>query len=188
MDWLEKYHGVLDYYNKTINYLDEVGQQGEVQGIPRAIVVREILAMQLKKSFKKGCHIFSAHMEEATKDQMESIEDHPVSSDFEDVLGEIQRLLPKRDIDFSIDLDLGVAPVSKTPCRMGTLELKELKMQLKELLKKGCICPSVSPWGALVLFVKKKYKTLRLCIDFRKLNKVAIKNKYPLSRIDDLFN
>jgi hypothetical protein len=93
-----------------------------------------------------------------------------------------------RDIDFSNDLVLGVAPVSKTPYMMGTPELKELQMQLEERLKKGYICPSVSPWGAPVLFVKKKDGTLRLCIDFRRLNKITIKNKYSWPRIDDLFD
>jgi hypothetical protein len=71
---------------------------------------------------------------------------------------------------------------------MSMPELKELQMQLEELLKKGYIRPSVSPWGALVLFVKKKDGTLRLCIDFRKLNKVTVKNKYHFPRIDDLFD
>jgi hypothetical protein len=71
-------------------------------------------------------------------------------------------ITPKRDIDFSINLILGEAPVSKTPYRMSTLELKELQLQLEELLNKGYICPSVSPWGAPVLFVKKKDGTLRL--------------------------
>jgi hypothetical protein len=82
----------------------------------------------------------------------------------------------------------GETLVSKTPYRMSTPELKELQMQLEELLKKGYIRPSVSPWGAPVLFVKKKDGTLRLCIDFRQLNKVTVKNKYPLPRIDDLFD
>jgi hypothetical protein len=82
----------------------------------------------------------------------------------------------------------GVSPVSKTPYKMSTPEMKELQMQLEELLKKGYIYPSVSPWGALVIFVKKKDGTLRLCIDFRQLNKVTIKNKYPFPRIDDLFD
>jgi hypothetical protein len=90
-------------------------------------------------------------------------------------------LPPKRDIDFSVNLIPGAAPVSKAPYRMSTPELKELQLQLEELLKKGYICPSVSPWGAPVLFVKKKDGTLRLCIDFRQLNKVTVKNKYPLS-------
>ena len=71
---------------------------------------------------------------------------------------------------------------------MGPLELKKLKLKLQELLEKGFIRPSVSPWGAPVLFVKKKDGTLRLCIDYRQLNKLIVKNKYPLPRIDDLFD
>jgi hypothetical protein len=78
--------------------------------------------------------------------------------------------------------------VSRTPYRMSTPELVELKLQLKEMMDKGYIRPSMSPWGAPVLFVKKKDGTLRLCIDYRQLNKVTIKNKYPLPRIDDLFD
>ena len=82
----------------------------------------------------------------------------------------------------------GVAPVSKTPYQMSTPKMLELKMQLQDLLEKKYIRPSVSPWGARVLFVKKKDVTLRLCIDYRKLNKVTVKNKYPFPRIDDLFD
>jgi hypothetical protein len=82
----------------------------------------------------------------------------------------------------------GAAPVSKTPYRMRTPELKELQMQLEDILKKGYICPSVSPWGAPMLFVKNKDGTLRLCIDFRQLNKVTMNNKYPFPRIADLFD
>jgi hypothetical protein len=100
----------------------------------------------------------------------------------------IPGLPPRRDIDFSINLMLGTTPVSKDPYRMSTLELKELQLQLEELLKKGYIHPSVLSWGAPILFVKNKYGTLRLCIDFRQLNKVTVKNKYPLPRIDDLFD
>jgi hypothetical protein len=117
-----------------------------------------------------------------------NLEDRVILEDFEDVFKEVLGLPPRRDIDFSINLMLGAAPVSKTPYITSTPELKELQMQLEELLKKGYICPSVSPWGAPVLFVKKKDGTLRFCIDFRQLNKVTIKNKYPLPRIDDLFD
>jgi hypothetical protein len=117
-----------------------------------------------------------------------SLEYFSVLQEFEDVFQEIPGFPPKREIDFSIDLVPGAAPVSKTPYRMSTPELKELQMQLEELLKKGYIRPSVSPWGAPILFVKKKDGTLRLCIDFRQLNKSTIKNKYPLPRIDDLFD
>ena len=91
-------------------------------------------------------------------------------------------------MEFSIELVQGVAPTSKAPYRMSTLELVELKLQLKEMLDKGYIRASVSPWGAPVLFLKKKDGTLKLCIDYRKLNKVTIKNRYLLLRIDDLFN
>ena len=100
---------------------------------------------------------------------------------------ELPGLPPQREIDFEIELISGAQPISKAPYRMAPMELKELKTQLEELLQKGFIRPSVSPWGAPVLFVKKKDGTLRLCIDYRELNKITIKNKYPLPRIDDLF-
>ena len=93
-----------------------------------------------------------------------------------------------REIEFCIDLIPGTQPISIPPYRMAPVELRELKTQLQDLLDKGFIRPSVSPWGAPVLFVKKKDGTLRLCIDYRQLNKVTIKNKYPLPRIDDLFD
>ena len=83
---------------------------------------------------------------------------------------------------------LGVEPISRAPYKMTTHELNELKIQLEELMEKGHIHPSVSPWGAPVIFVKKKDGSLRLCIDYRQLNKVTIKNRYPLPRIDDLFD
>jgi hypothetical protein len=143
------------------------------------VTVREILSIQLKKTLRKGCHIFVAHVEEEDKDKVESIEYHPVLRDFEDVFGEISRFPPKRDIDFSINLVLGAALVFKTPYKMGTPELKELQMKLEEMLRKGYICTSVSPWCTLVIFLKNKYGTLRLCIDFRQLNKVIINKKYP---------
>jgi hypothetical protein len=144
--------------------------------------------MQLKKCYRKGFQVFSSHMEETPKDGVPNIEDQEVLKAFEDVFKEILGLHPKRDIDFFINLMHGEAPVSKTPYRMSTLELKELHMKLEEILKKGYIHLIVSPWGAPMLFVNKKDGTLRLCIDFRKLNKVTVKNKYPLPRIDDLFD
>jgi hypothetical protein len=188
MDWLDQHHALLDYHNKAFTCLDEEGKLRKVQGIPRAVTIREISALQLKKCYRKGCQIFAAHMEETPRDKVPNLEDYAVLEEFEDVFREVPGLPPKRDIDFSINLMPGAAPVSKTPYRMSTPELKELQMQLEELLKKGYIHPSVSPWGAPVLFVKKKDGTLRLCIDFRQLNKVTVKNKYPLPRIDDLFD
>jgi hypothetical protein len=100
---------------------------------------------------------------------------------------EVFGLPPKRDFDFSIDLVHGAVPTSRVPHRMSTPESIELKVQLNEMLDKGYIKPSVSMWGAPSLFSRKKDGTLRLCIDYRKLNKMTIKNKYPFPRINDLF-
>jgi hypothetical protein len=188
MDWLDKHHVVLDCHNKTFTCLDEEGKQSTVKGIPRPISIREISALQLKRCFRKGCQLYAAHVEEPEKTKGPSLEYFSVLQEFEYVFQEIPGFPPKREIDFSIDLVPGASPVSKTPYIMSTPELKELQMQLEELLKKGYIRPSVSPWGAPILFVKKKDGTLRLCIDFRQLNKATVKNKYPLPRIDDLFD
>jgi len=103
---------------------------------------------------------------------------------FQDVPG----LPPDRGIEFTIELVPGTTPIFKAPYRMAPAELAELKNQLQELLDKGLIQPSVSPWGAPALFVKKKDGSLRLCIDYRELNRVTLKNKYPLPQIDDLFD
>jgi hypothetical protein len=118
-----------------------------------------------------------------------SLDDHPILREYRDVFTEeVSGLPPRRDIDFSIELAPGAVSVSRTPYRMSTPELVELKLQLKEMMDKGYIQPSMSPWGAPVLFVKKKDGTLRLCIDYRKLNKVTVKNKYPFPKIVDLFD
>jgi hypothetical protein len=95
---------------------------------------------------------------------------------------------PHREIEFVIDLAPRTAPIAKRPYSMAATELAELKKQLKELEQKGYIKPSSSPWGALILFVKKKDGSMRLCVDYRALNEVTVKNKYPLPRIDDLFD
>jgi hypothetical protein len=95
---------------------------------------------------------------------------------------------PDRDIKLVIELKPGTAPIYKTPFRMTTPELAELKEHIKELLEKGFIHPSSSPWGSPVIFVLKKDGTQRLCMDYHALNEVTIKNKYLLPRIDDLFD
>jgi hypothetical protein len=102
----------------------------------------------------------------------------------DDLLG----MPPDRDIEFVIELQPGTAPISKRPYRMPPKELAELKIQLQELLDKGYIRPSSSPWGSPALFVKKKDGSLWMCVDYRPLNAVTIKNKYPLPRIDVLFD
>ena len=101
---------------------------------------------------------------------------------------ELPRIPPEREVDHSIDVVQGTTPILRAPYRMASTELKELKTQLQELLDKGFIRPSVSPWGAPVLFIKKKDGTLRMCIDYRQINKVTVKNKYPLQRIEDLID
>jgi hypothetical protein len=117
------------------------------------------------------------------------VERIPVVCEYPDVFpDELPGMPPDRDIEFAIELQLGTAPISKRPYRMPPAELAELKKQLQELLDKGFIRPSTSPWGCTALFVKKKDESLRLCVDYRPLNAVTIKNKYPLPCIDVLFD
>ena len=97
-------------------------------------------------------------------------------------------LPPDRKVEFSIELVPGTNLVSLAPYHMAPLELRELKEQLQELLDKGFVRPSVSPWRAPVLFVKKKDRSMHICIDYRELNKVTIRNKYSPPKIDDLFD
>ena len=109
--------------------------------------------------------------------------------EFSDVfLDELLGLPPNRDVEFKIEFVLGMAPISRRPHRMPPNELAELKIQLQELLDKGLIQPSSSPWGCPALFVKMKDKSLRMCVDYRPLNAVTIKNKYPLPRINIWFD
>jgi hypothetical protein len=112
-----------------------------------------------------------------------------VINEFTDIfLEELLDMPPNRDIEFVIELKFDTAPIYNTPFRMTTPELAELKEHIKELLEKRFIRPRSSPWRAPVIFVPKKNGTQRLCVDYRALNEVAIKNKYPLPRIDDLFD
>jgi hypothetical protein len=113
----------------------------------------------------------------------------PVVCEFPDIFPEdLPRLPPDRDVEFMIELEPGIAPISRRPYRMAPQELAKMKKQLEELLEKGFIHPSTSPWGCPAIFVKKKDGTLRMCVDYRPLNVVTIKNKYPLPRIDTLFD
>jgi hypothetical protein len=118
-----------------------------------------------------------------------AIADVPIVCKFPDVFpNELPRLPPNRDVEFKIELILGTAPISRRPYRMSPNELAELKTQLGELLQKGMIHSSSSPWGCPAIFVKKKYQSLRMCVDYRPLNTVTIKNKYALPCIDILFD
>ncbi|GKB54155.1 putative reverse transcriptase domain-containing protein [Tanacetum coccineum] len=119
----------------------------------------------------------------------ERLEDVPTVRDFPGIfLEDLPGLPPTQQIEFQIDLVPSVAPVARAPYRLTSSELQELSTQLQELSDKGFIRPSSSPWGAPVLFVKKKDGSFRMCIEYRELNKLMVKNRYPLSRIDDLFD
>ncbi|GKC62339.1 putative reverse transcriptase domain-containing protein [Tanacetum coccineum] len=123
------------------------------------------------------------------KSEVKRLEDVPTVRDFPKVIPEdLPRLPPTRQVEFQMDLVPGAAPVARAPYRLTPSELQELSTQLQELSDKGFIRPSSSPWGAPVLFVKKKDGSFRMCIDYRKLNKLTVKNRYPLTRIDDLFD
>ena len=112
----------------------------------------------------------------------------PIVREFPDVFPEELPGIPlEMEVDLSIEIVPGTTPMSRAPYKMASAKLKELMSQLQELMDKGFIRPSVSPWGAPVLFVKKKDDTLRICIDYRKINKVIVKNRYPFPRIEDIF-
>jgi hypothetical protein len=121
--------------------------------------------------------------------QGKSLEEIEVVNEYPDVFpDELPGMPPDRDIEFKIDLLPSTAPISKRPYRMDVKDLAKLKKQIEELVRKGYIHPSSSPWGALVLLVDKKDGSRRMCVDYRPLNDVTIKNKYPLPRIEDLFD
>ncbi|WRX10270.1 Reverse transcriptase domain - like 10 [Theobroma cacao] len=157
---------------------------GECRVLPFCV----ISTLKAFKLVRKGYLAYLAHVNDISREEPK-LENVPIVSEFPDVfLDKLPRLPPDREFEFTIDLLSGTAPISIPPYRMASIELKELKVQLKELVDKGFIRPSTSLWGAPILFVKKKNGTLRLCIDYRQLNKMTIKNKYPLPRIDDLFD
>ncbi|GJU71270.1 putative reverse transcriptase domain-containing protein [Tanacetum coccineum] len=123
------------------------------------------------------------------KSDEKRLKDIPVVREFPKVFPEdLPGFPPVRQVEFQIDLIPGAAPVARTPYRLAPSEMQELSNQLQELADRGFIRPSTSPWGALVLFVKTKDESFRMCIDYRELNKLTVKNRYPLPRIDDLFD
>ncbi|GJU64112.1 putative reverse transcriptase domain-containing protein [Tanacetum coccineum] len=165
----------------------------------KRIVAREssrltvISCSKAQEYMAKGCQVFFstdiAKKEEDTSRKRKQIEDVPIVRDFPEVFPEdLPGLPPARPVEFQIDLIPGAAPVARAPYRLAPSEMKELSEQLQELSDKGFIRPSSSPWGAPVLFVKKKDGSFRMCIDYRELNKLTVKNRYPLPRIDDLFD
>jgi hypothetical protein len=145
----------------------------------------EVLVELVLSGPRKGsCHQVTAHIEEIKPSEAIN-----VVSEFSNVFPEeLPGMPPERKVEFAIEFILGTAPISKRAYRVSRPELVELKKQIDELSDKGYIRPSTSPWAAPVLFMEKKDGKKRMCIHYRSLNKVTIKNKYPLPRIEDLFD
>jgi hypothetical protein len=167
MNWLAQHKAILNIDMRTIRL--SYGQEEVLLSIPVATTAQPF------------GRVYEAIIPE--------IQDIPVVCEFPDVFPEdLPRLPPERDVEFVIELKPSTAPISRRSYRMPPNELAELKTQLQDLLEKGFIRPSSSPWGCPAVFVKKKDQTLRMCVDYRPLNEVTNKNKYPLPQIDILFD
>ena len=188
MDWLSRHRAILDCYKKEVRLVRPEEPGVIFQGIRREITSSLINAMTASKILRKGCHGYLAFVVDRRQEGTR-LEDIPIVKEFPDVFpDDISGLPSDRAIELVIELIPGTEPISIPPYKMAPAELKELKAQLEELLSKVFIRPSTSPWGAPVLFVKKKDGSLRLCIDYRQLNRATIRNQYPLPRIDELFD
>jgi hypothetical protein len=171
MDWLSKHNGLIDYAKKAVRLTPSSGKEIEY--------VAENLVTDKAASNRMVLNQLNAT----------STMDIRIVSEFLNVFPEeLPGMPPDHEIKFVIELVPGTAPIFKRPYRMATNQLAELKEQLQELLDKGYVHPSSSPWGEPIFFVPKKDGTQRMCVDYRSLNEVTIKNKYPLPRIDDLFD
>ncbi|GJU90583.1 putative reverse transcriptase domain-containing protein [Tanacetum coccineum] len=188
IDWLAAHRATIDCHSRRVLFGDIRTPEFIYHGSLPGKSMKIISALKARTLLSHGCEGFLATIHDTTSD-VSSIHDQPIVSEFQDVFPEeLPGIPPIRDVEFNIELIPGAEPISKAPYRMAPIELKELKDQLQELLERGFIRPSVSPWGAPVLFVKKKDGSMRLCIDYRELNKITIRNRYPLPRIDDLFD
>jgi hypothetical protein len=166
MSWMKEYKAVLDIVARTVHLGSST--HGSVS-----------LRLPFPTSIASMLHHTTA----------QNLEDIPVACEFPDVFPEdLPGMPPDWDVEFVIELQPGTTPISRRPYKVTPKELAELNVQLNELLDKGYIRPSSSPWGYPALFVKKKDQSLRLCVDYQPLNVVTIKNKYLLPRIDILFN
>jgi hypothetical protein len=171
MDWLGKHKVLIDCARKSVKLTTPDGK--ELEFIAEPVVTAKGIANRVK-------------LNQLDASQGSEV---PVVNEFPDVFPEeLPGMPPNQDIEFVIELKPGTMPIYKTPFRMTTPELAELKEHIRELVEKGFIHPSSSPWGAPVIFVLKKDGTQRLCVDYRALNEVTVKNKYPLPRIDDLLD
>ena len=145
--------------------------------------------VQARKLIIGGDQAYLAFVVAPTKQAKKNLKEIPVVCEYPDVfLTDYSRLPPQREVEFGIKCVPDTNPISKAPYRMASSKLKELKEQLQDLLDKGFIRPCISPWGAPVLFVKKNDGSMRMYIDYQELNKVTIKNRHPLPRIDDLLD
>ncbi|KAL0537704.1 hypothetical protein IC582_026689 [Cucumis melo] len=188
MDWLAANHASIDCSRKEVTFNPSSMASFKFKGGGSRSLPQVISAIRASKLLSQGTWGILASVVD-TREVDVSLSSEPVVRDYPDVFPEeLPGLPPHREVEFAIELEPGTVPISRAPYRMALAELKELKVQLQELLDKGFIRPSVSPWGALVLFVKKKDGSMRLCIDYRELNKVTVKNRYPLPRIEDLFD
>jgi hypothetical protein len=171
MNWLHRNQATVSCDKRTVKLVSPSGKE----------VVTKLYLHELEEG---ACHHLSVDDKESNL-----IEAIRIVSEFPDVFPkELPGMPPDRKVEFAIELILGTAPISKRAYRVSEPELVELKKQIDELLEKGYIRPSTSPWAAPVLFVEKKDGTKRMCIDYRALNEVTIKNRYPLPRIEDLFD
>ena len=184
MDWLIAYRIVIDCERRRVTAYTQDGtrmvfRRGKHDILPQTVY-------ESKRQGQLAGWLVSLTLEDEVRQNL----DLPrVVCECVDVFpDELPGLPPQRVVDFGIELHPGATTISMTPHRMAPVKLQELRVQLQKLLDKGFIRPSTSPWGALVLVAKKRGKTLRLCIDYRQLNRVTIKNRYSLPRIDDLFD
>ncbi|CAA0840521.1 Unknown protein, partial [Striga hermonthica] len=189
MDWLSFYHADIRCHDREITlYLpgdDSITFFGSRnRSLPHVVS----MAKSTKLLRRGNCQGYLVSLVDDSQ-KARSPHDVPVVREFVDVFpDELPGGPPNRHVEFSIDLIPGAGPVSKAPYRMVPKELQELKAQIQELLRLSFIRPSVSPWGSPVLFDKKKDGSMCMCIDYRDMNRLTIKNKYPLPRIDDLFD
>ena len=188
MDWLSKYRAIVDCDKKILMLKCSDLSEVTVQGIRFESILKVISAMEARCFLRNSCEAFLALILDSKREQV-NLENILVIREFLDVFPkELPGVLPEREVDLFIEVVQGTTLISRAPYSMAPSELKELKTKLQELLDKGFIRPSVSPWGAPVLFVKKKDGTVRMCIDYRQINKVTVKNKYLLPRIENLFD
>ena len=187
MYWLSRHHATVDCYRKEVRFYRPGETEVVFYGLRKILPNNIMTAMKASKMLRKSYQGYLAYAIEV-RDSGSRLEDIPEVKEFSDVFPEdLPGIPPDREIDFQIELTPGTEPIFKEPYRMAPSELKELKFQMEELVSKAFVKPSTSPRGVSVLFVKKNDGSLRLCIDYRELNKMIIRNQYPLPRIDYLF-